>query len=84
MQSSKGHCHRGPIIATTLSFASVFSENLVHIQVEQDLRVKMVQVFDGAQGSSTISMMESSEASDSDEKQFLMPNVIEDKQGQIE
>jgi len=39
----------------------------------------MVQVLDGPQGSNTISIMESSEASDNDEKQFLMPNIIPDR-----
>ena len=41
----------------------------------------MVQVLDGPQGSNTISIMESSEASDNDEKQFLMPNIIPDRKG---
>jgi len=43
----------------------------------------MVQVLDGPQGSNTISIMESSEASDNDEKQFLMPNIIPEKRGQF-
>jgi len=43
----------------------------------------MVQVLDGPQGSNTISIMESSEASDNDEKQFLMPNIIPDRKGLV-